>query len=451
MKSKPTYDELLELVSTLQSKIKELEEELSKYKNPKHSGNSSVAPSQDPFRKTRSQRRKSNRSKGGQKGHKGSRLSIVDHPDKIITHQIEQCEYCGVDLSEETLGYQSRQVFDIPEIKIEVTQHRVAKKICSCCGKTSQAKFPKHITRDTQYGNNIKSLCVYLQNYQMLPYSRCAELISDLTGHQISTGSLSNFLRQSYDLLEDYEQNIKSMLLQNKVLHADETGVNVNGKNHWVHVISNKMMSYFASHPKRGKQAMNDIGVLEHYHGTLIHDRFSSYFSYDCKHGLCNAHILRDLEYVIEKFDANWAKQIKTILLNTKKEKDKNPNIKSSYYSKIENEFENLTKPIIDAYDNKYKKTDEQKLAFALQKHKALFLKFLKESEVPFDNNQAERDLRMIKVKQKISGCFRSEIHANIFTRIRGYISTAKKNEVPILKAIKQAFQLNPFLPKFAE
>ena len=285
----------------------------------------------------------------------------------------------------------------------------------------------------------------------MLPYARCAELISDLTGHQISTGSLSNFQRQSYDLLEGYEQNIKSVLLQNKVLHADETGVNINGKNHWVHVISNKMMSYFASHSKRGKQAMNDIGVLEHYHRTLIHDRFSSYFSYDCEHGLCNAHILRDLEYVIEKFDSNWSKQIKTILLNAKKEKDKNPNIKSSYYSKIENEFQSLITPVIDAYDDKYKKTDEQKLAFALQKHKALFLKFLKESEVPFDNNQAERDLRMIKVKQKISGCFRSENHAAIFTRIRGCISTAKKNEVPILEAIKQAFQLKPFLPKFAE
>jgi transposase len=288
-------------------------------------------------------------------------------------------------------------------------------------------KFQKELTQEAQYGVGLKSLCVYLQNYQMLPFARCSEFISDLTGHTISSGSLSNFQKQCFDDLEVYNQNIREQLLQSPILHADETGVRLNGKNSWMHVISNKTISYFAHHLKRGKQAMTDIGLLDLYKGTLVHDRFSSYFSYACQHSLCNAHILRDLVYLEETFDSAWAKELRKLLIKAENDKEQNPNLKASYYSKIFDKYVNLIRPVIQNYNKKFKKKDEQRLAFGLEKHKYLFLKFIKQPNVPFDNNQAERDLRIIKVKQKVSGCFRSETHAQYFARIRGYITTLKK------------------------
>ena len=189
------------------------------------------------------------------------------------------------------------------------------------------------------------------------------------------------------------------------------------------------------------------MAILQHYTGTLVHDRFSSYFSYQCSHSLCNAHILRELHYIDEAFEAPWAIKIKKLLLRAKNKKDKNPNISASYYSRIYKQYTDLIRPVIINYDKKYKKTDEQRLAFGLEKHKRLFLKYIKQPQVPFDNNQAERDLRMIKVKQKVSDCFRSTTNAQYFARIRGYISTVKKNNRPILSEIQNAFLSNPFIP----
>ena len=435
----------------LKKRVSELEMKLCKYENPKNSGNSSVSPSQDPYRKTKSMRGSSNKPPGGQKGHKGNRLDMVANPDSIIEYQAYRCHYCGGSLREAPVGHQARQVLDLPGIKMEVTEHRVVKKVCSCCGKISQGSFPEELSQKAQYGNRLKSPCIYLQNYQMLPYSRCAEFIEDLTGHRISCGGLSNFQREGFISLEDYEHQVKQHLLQGAYLHADETGLRFNGNNSWMHVISNKAIGFFAHHLKRGKQAMNEIGLLDIYKGTLVHDRFSGYFSHQCEHSLCNAHILRDLTYAEECFGAQWAKQIKALPIRAKKHKDKDPNIKSSYYSRVYKQYVNPIRPVIKSCDKKFKKTDEQRLAFALEKHKYLFLKFLKQPNVPFDNNQAERDLRMIKVKQKVPGCLRSQNHARFFARIRGYISTVKKNRQPVLKAIQDSLALNPFIPQSAE
>jgi len=214
-----------------------------------------------------------------------------------------------------------------------------------------------------------------------------------------------------------------------------------------MHVPGNAAISFFAHHPNRGKKAMDEIGLLERYNGTLVQDRLSSCFSYSCDHSLCNAHILRDLNHVEEAFDAPWAKEIKKLLVRTKKYRDKNTEIKASYYTGTYKRYTDTIRPIIKGYDKKFKKTDEQRLAFALEKHKCLFLKFIKQPYVPFDNNQAERDLRMIKVKQKVSGCFRSKEHAQYFATIRGYISTIKKNNENVLQNIQQAFLENPYIP----
>ncbi len=440
-------EETSRVIADLERQIVVLNDRLAKYENPKNSNNSSVSPSQDPFRKTKSMRVKSNKPQGGQKGHKGSKLKKVMTPNVIVNHDIDHCDCCGNNLEGVSQGYDARQIFDLPPITIQVTEHRRLHKTCGVCGKHNTGTFPEGLVQEAQYGNNLKSLCVYLQNYQMLPFARCSEFIADLTGHYISTGSLSNFQKQCFNHLQGYQQNIRQLLLQSPILHADETGIRLNGKNSWMHVVSNKTVSFFAHHLNRGKQAMDDIGLLKNYNGTLIHDRFSSYFSYSCEHSLCNAHILRDLVYVEETFNAPWAKKIRELLIKAKRNKEQNPNLRASYYSKIFKKYTTTIRPIIQCYDKKYKKTDEQRLAFGLEKHKYLFLKFIQQPEVPFDNNQAERDLRMIKVKQKVSGCFRSQTHAQYFAVIRGYISTIKKNKKKVLLNIQQAFLEKTYLP----
>ena len=255
----------------LRSRVAELELRLAKYENPKNSGNSSAPPSQDPFGKTKSLREKSKKPQGGQKGHEGSKLKMAATADAIVVHDVENCSCCGNSLEEAPEHFDARQVFDIPETKIYATEHRRLHRRCVSRGKSDKGQFPEQLVQEAQYGTHLKSLCVYLQNYQMLPFARCSELISDLTGHCISTGSLSNFQKQCFGDLCDYEQHIRQQLLQSPILHADETGVRLNGKNSWIHVVSNKTISLFSHHLNRGKQAMDAVGLLELYKGTLVH------------------------------------------------------------------------------------------------------------------------------------------------------------------------------------
>ena len=239
------------IISALKNKVDILEKEcaflkekLSKYEHPKNSINSSIPPSQDPNRQTKSLRKKSNKKVGGQKGHKGSKLKKVEIPDKIILHDISHCKCCNTLLTEKG-ALKSRQIFDIPKIKIAVTEHQIVTKICTQCGTKNKSKFPEDLVQEAQYGNNIKSFGVYLQNYQMIPYARCVELIYDVTGHKISAGSLANFQAKIYRQLDPFEQKIKTLLLQKPVLNVDETGVRMNGKLHWMHVTSTTLISFF--------------------------------------------------------------------------------------------------------------------------------------------------------------------------------------------------------------
>jgi len=432
----------------LRKRVAELEEKLSKYENPKNSKNSSIPPSQDPNRQTKSLRKKSNKKVGGQLGHKGSKLNKINNPDKIIVHNITECKCCQAILPEEG-ETKSRQIFDIPKIKIEVTEHRIMLKKCTNCGARNKSKFPGYLIQEAQYGNNIKAFGVYLQNYHMIPYGRCAELIYDLTGHKLSEGSLANFQSKIYNQLGDFEENLKTLLLQSPVLNVDETGIRLNGDLNWMHVASTNLLSFFGYHQKRGKQAINDFNIIPLYNGNLVHDRFSPYFSYDCEHSLCNAHILRELLYLWESKQIKWAKDVSNLLINVHHKEKQEIEFTEKQYQNILKRLETLVSPILKNYNKIYSKTKEEKLAFALEKHKHLFLKFIKEKKVPFDNNQAERDLRMIKVKQKVSGCFRVPDYAEYFARIRSYTSTLKKNKQEILENILNAFEEKCFFPDF--
>jgi len=444
------FEDLKKENARLALRVAELEEKLSKYENPKNSRNSSIPPSQDPNRETRSSRKKSNKKLGGQKGHKGSKLKKIASPDEIIIHDITQCRCCNALLPEKG-EFKSRQIFDIPKIKIKVTEHRILIKACTHCGTKNKSNFPEGLVQEAQYGNEIKSLGVYLQNYQMIPYARCVELLYDLTGHRLSAGSLANFQSKMFHQLDNFEHEIKTLLLQSTTIHADETGMKVNGKGNWLHVASNKFLSYFGFHKKRGQQAIDFFNLLPLYNGTLIHDRFSPYFKYECEHSLCNAHILRELLYLWEEKESKWAKDLSNMLVNCNYQQKQGKEFNEKNYHNILKRWEELIAPIINSYNKLYTKTKEQKLAFALEKHKHLFLKFIKEKEIPFDNNQAERDLRMVKVKQKISGCFRGNAYGEYFARIRSYLSTLKKNEKDILKHIQLAMNNQNFFPVLAE
>jgi transposase len=430
----------------LRNEIVILKEKLSKYENPKNSTNSSVPPSQDPNRKTRSLRKKSNKKVGGQVGHKGSKLSKVENPNQVIFHDITECSCCNSKLPEDGV-VKSRQIFDLPKIKIEVTEHQVVTKVCGNCGKKNKSNFPKYLVQEAQYGDNIKAFSVYAHSYQIIPYGRSAEFIYDLTGHRISVGTLANFQAKCYESLGDFENEIKKELLQSEVLHADETGVKVEGKLGWFHVLSTDLLSFFGYHKKRGKEAINEFNIIPLFNGNLVHDRFSPYFSYACEHSLCNAHILRELQYLWESKKLKWARNISVLLAGVHHKIKKGKIYLEKDYLKILGNFEKLIAPTIENYNSVYTKTKEEKLAFALEKHKHLFLKFIKDKIVPFDNNQAERDLRMMKVKQKVSGCFRSPDYAEYFARIKSYISTLKKSEQEILLQIFNTFQNNAFYP----
>jgi hypothetical protein len=218
-----------------------------------------------------------------------------------------------------------------------------------------------------------------------------------------------------------------------------------------MHVLSNDVLSYFGYHQKRGKQAIDAFNIIPLYNGNLVHDRFASYFSYECKHSLCNAHILRELQYLWETKELKWVRNLSNLLVGIHHQIKQGKIYSTKEYERTVTKFEKLITPTIQNYNKVYSKTKEEKLAFALEKYKHLFLKFIKEKEVPFDNNQAERDLRMIKVKLKISGCFRDPNYADYFARIRGYITTLKKNNQDVLLNIQKSFEGNPFLPIMGE
>ena len=292
----------------------------------------------------------------------------------------------------------------------------------------------------------------YLNAYQMLPYERISETIQDLTSHKISIGTIYNFLNTHYDKLEKFETTLKQSLLREDVLHSDETGVNVKAKLHWIHVVSSSVMTYYMLHQKRGRVAMDDMGIIPNYNGILVHDHWTPYNHYECTHSYCNAHILRELNGITEKENVIWSQDMHTLLTNMNiavykaKESDKiqlsQPQIQKfiKNYGKIIQSANNYYPPPDKSIKNsrgRPKQAKGKNLLDRLSKYQAGTLRFLNDFHVPFTNNLAERDLRMIKVKEKISGSFASFKGGEIFCRIRSYISTLKKNNIAVLKGLR--------------
>lgn len=452
--------ELIETNKKLVSRVSELEGQLGK-----NSRNSSKPPSSDglkkkPAKAIKNSRERSGRKPGGQKGHYGSTLEMSRDPDHLEAHYPGHCHQCGG--SHFSRGELSgrRQVFDIPRISIEVTEHQVYRCHCEECGASQNGEYPAGVNRSVQYGDHLKSFCVYLNTYQMVPYIRLRELIEDLTGHRISPGSIGNFISDCSEKLSDYETEIIGKLLGSTVLRADETGMRREGKTDWVHVVCNEYLTWYGIHVNRGRKAIDDFDILPGFEGTVVHDRYQSYYGYLFIHSLCNAHILRELKHFHENKGLEWAKELAKLLAkaNRRKSEDK---LTQHFVTRTINHFERIVQRELKKAASqaplprkgkrgRVPRTEEHRLLDSLATNQEDFLRFLLDPEVPFDNNLAERDLRMIKLKQKISGCFRSGKGGEQFCRIRGYVSTLRKNGLTVLEQIEMAFKGNPFIPSQA-
>ena len=450
---------LKRIIMAQQHRIRQLENQLAK-----DSHNSSQPPSSDGYKKqkrTKSQRSKTNRKVGGQQGHQGHTLEMVDNPDHIETCPLEQ-EYCdcGQSLKGKTAtGYERRQVIDIPPVKLEVTEYRA--EIIDCdCGIRHVASFPDGVNAPVQYGTRLKSRIIYLMNYQYLPYDRLSELVEDWYGRKISLGTVFNYNKSCYHRLAETEQKIKQNIIQSKVAGFDESGASINGENLWIHSSSTDDYCYYACHEKRGKQAMDAIGILPQFTGTAVHDHWKSYFRFDCDHGLCNSHHLRELQYIGERYDQAWSGNMKKLLLEIKAAvdtaKELNENclansvlklfekryqhiILAGYEAnpppKVENE--NRRSAVAGRKRGRVKQSEPLNFLDRLKDYSKETLTFMYDFDVPFDNNLSERDIRMMKLRLKISGTFRSKLGADMFCRIRGFIATSKKQGINVLEAIE--------------
>ena len=422
-----------------------------------NSHNSNKPPSSDGYKKQTIKPalpKGKGSNQGGQKGHKGHTLQQVESPDKIVTCIPNICS-CGHEFKKEQfILSEKRQVFDIPQPKLEITEYQIFKACCSVCGQEHRGVAPEGVNAPTQYGNKVKAFAVLLNVHYKLPFKKIQLLFSDLFGYSINESTISTAGEICYDKLEESEKIIRSKIVAEDVVHADETGLRTAGKLHWLHTATTRLYTYLFVHEKRGSGAIqSNKSILMDYIGWLVHDCWSSYFNLGkLKHAICGAHILRELEGLIENSHTKWAKVFKLFLLSVYKmpfeERVRRRKHIESRYDLICNIGEKAESPPLKTAGRKgrYKRTKGRNLVERLIREKDAVLAFAFNKEVPFTNNLAERDIRPAKVKQKISNCFRTFKGAEIYARIEGFISTARKNERPIFSELCATFDGNNFL-----
>lgn len=444
-------DGVVDMIISLTERVEKLEGQLRK-----NSNNSSKPPSSDKGigggnkPENRSLRGKSGKKSGGQPGHEGNTLKQVETPDHVIEHRLHVCPQTGRSLTDADIVRELRcQVFDIPQPKLTVTEH-VYFVYASAKGKqTVHAPFVEGACAPVQYGKNFGSLLIYLSDYQLLPMARMSQLCLDLYGQKISQDTINRFRNPCYENLGPFEQQLKEKLLAQPVLHSDETGIQINGTTEWLHVLSNEKYTYLHSSDHRGGTAIDEMGVLGRYNGTLVHDCFKSYFTLGCEHALCNAHLLRELNFFIETQKHGWAEKMKTFLYDALKDPE-SLSLKEweSRYTEIlddsKKEHPFKAAPRKKGRRGRPAKPPVNNLIDRFETHMGSILRFIREKAVPFTNNQGERDLRMAKVQQKISGTFRTWEGAQKFARIRSYVSTAQKHNASIFDAIHEAVNARP-------
>lgn len=423
----------------------------------RNSRNSSKPPSSDPNRK-RESKAKGERKAGGQKGRDGVTLKKVDNPDEVEVIKVDRRKYPRSKYK--VVGYEARQVFDI-KISRVVTEYR-AEVVEDAKGNRIVASFPEGVTKAVQYGPDLKAHAVYMSQYQLIPYKRIQEYFEGQIGIPLSEGSIYNFNREAYESLEPFDVRAREELAKSEVMHVDETSISKNGDRYWLHSASNSLWTYFFPHERRGTEAINSIGILPEFRGILCHDHLKSYYTYsNCTHALCNAHHLRELEGVWEDDNKQeWAKEMKALLKEINRATsdaggilgtDESEKYRQRYRTILQNAEAESPPP--DETNRKGKRgrvrrTKARNLLERLRKYEGDVLRFMDNKNVPFTNNLAENDIRMTKVQQKISGCFRSLEGAKIFCRIRSYLSTCRKQGVNLSRALQMLFRGE--LPDFA-
>ena len=439
--------------AVLQARVEELEARLAK-----DSHNSSKPPSSDGLaRKTKSLRRRSGKKPGGQIGHRGETLRLVTTPDTVVHHRPVICSGCQAPLSAEApiVVRERRQVHELPPIRLVVTEHQALHVRCPGCQSVTAAAFPANVPSRVQYGPRLRALAAYLVQQQLVPYGRVREVFADLLGAELSVGTLVDWVSQAATALEPVEAAIKAALAQAAVLHNDETGVRQAGHLVWAHVACTHRLTHFALHPKRGAEATEAIGILPRFRGVSVHDGWKPYRAHTaCRHALCNIHHLRELTFLEEQYHQPWAKDLKDLLREMKAATEQAravgaPHLLPAERDRFVARYEQLLAiglaanpppPRPAQQKGRQKQSPARNLLERLWMDQDAVLAFLGDLTVPFDNNQAERDLRMLKTQQKISGGFRSDAGGIAFGRIRGYLSSLRKQGIKRLVALEALF-----------
>jgi len=449
MGKRPTIDELYRIIRGLQAEMKALKaankalkseivtlrDELAKYNTPKTSSNSSLPPSKDENRpiKNKSLREKTDRKVGGQKGHEGRTLELTGHPDKVIGHTPCFCEKCGNDITHVEVEFVGRrQVIDIPPVKHEVTEHRVYKRLCTC-GHETVSGYPANVNTHVSYGSNVESLVGYLHSRQYIPFARMQEIFHDIFGLPVSEGGLHYLLDRLVGKASPAYDMIRQTVFKSKVIGSDETGTKVNGKKKWFWTWQNKIATLVSVSSNRGFDTIKEICGDKALNAILVHDCWKPHFQTPVAgHQLCTAHLLRELNYLEEKDKIEWPATFKDVLMKALNLKKRLTTV--DYYQPNEerNQLENeLSKLLEQSINKKCKETHTfQKRMVKYRDHVFTFLYHLK---VPPDNNDSERAIRNVKVKQKVSGQFKSMGGANAFAVLRSITDTAIKNGQNVL------------------
>lgn len=461
---KEQIQELTEALKAAEQKIQELTALMNQ-----NSRNSSWPSSRDKSRRQKrklSLRKKSEKKAGGQKGHQGQTLELRTNPTHIETHRPQVCNHCQTPFYEtqSAATITKRQVIDIPPLEIVVTEHHVETLLCSCCGAASSGDFPRAVTNAVQYGPGIQQLAIYLKIQQFVPFERSRQFFADLFDLSLSPGTLQNFIKKAAQRLQPVSEQIKNALAGSAVVHFDESGFYIDGKRYWFHTAGTATLTAYHPDHSRGKQATDEMDILPRFWGTAVHDHWSPYWRYKaCRHALCNVHHLRELNGIVENFKQRWAERFKTFLLAAKKAVDQAKldgltALPTPKVAQIERLYAQLVTAALQANPpppagwpqgkrGRPKKNKARNLAERFEKHQSAVLAFVYDFKVPFDNNLAERDIRMVKVQQKVSGCFRSWHGAEDFCTIRSYISTIRKQQLSVWQALGSVFSGDILMP----
>jgi transposase len=429
------------------------------------SSNSSKPPSQDGLRKPpRAARRDGGgRKPGKQPGAPGAHLAQAATPDEVVVHVPDRCAGCGADLADApVVATTARQVFDLPPLRLVATEHRAQRRRCAC-GVQTAGRFPEQVRSPAQYGPGVRALIAYLCVYQHLPVERAARLLGDVLGTSVAAGTLQGVVAQGAAGLGQFTQAVRDQLAAAAVAHFDETGARVAGRLHWVHSASTPELTWQSVHPKRGKQAMDAAGVLPGFQGVAVHDGWSPYWGYAVTHALCGAHLLRELDAVAEEPRQGWAAGMAELLCDAKLACDRarqagDARVDEQAQARLHARYRRLLADGQVANPpprpqragrgrRRQPRSPAARLLARLDTHRDEVLRFLDDLRVPFTNNQAERDLRMVKLQQKISGCWRTLAGAEAFLTVRSYLSTARKQRLNPLDVLRRLFEGQPWLP----